>query len=69
MPVTFLVIVLGAGLAMAGATLTAQYMGARHAVAWYARESRKKTRIIEQDDIETLATSEKALIEVGERRA
>ena len=27
-PVTFLVIALGAGLAMAGATLTAQYMGA-----------------------------------------
>lgn len=39
------------------------------AVAWYARGSWKKTRIIEQDDIETLATSEEALIEVGERRA
>ena len=28
MPVTFLVIAMGSGLAMAGATLTAQYMGA-----------------------------------------
>ncbi len=39
------------------------------AVAWYARGSWKKTRIIEQEDLETLTTSEEALIEVGERRA
>lgn len=38
-------------------------------IAWFARGSWKKTRLIEQDDKEIIATAEEALIEVGERRA
>lgn len=38
-------------------------------IAWFARGSWKKTRIIEQEERETLTTAEETYIEVGERRA